>query len=114
MVFGGIFIFVVLVMLWRRCMRKQRVEDTAKFVSAKEWRKTLNDGEYYPERLYTGPGMAGRPDDLDHEGYHRDSRYSVYSHSVYSHSAYSQEMNTAWQEPGTYSIRDSLSVYERD
>ena len=101
------------------------MEETAKFVGANDakkrlrmrerWMRALNDdgyypnveyhpngeyhpdGEYHPEGLY----MAGH-NDLDR----RDSRSSVYSH--YSHSVYSQDMKMVWQEPETYSIRNSV------
>ena len=36
MVLGVTFIFAVVVVVWRRYMRKQRVEDTVKFVGEKE------------------------------------------------------------------------------
>jgi hypothetical protein len=55
MVLGGIFIIVVIVIIWRRCMRKQRAEETVKFVDEKErqlrerWRSSGLYGydEYY-------------------------------------------------------------------
>ena len=95
MVLGGIFIIVVVVVLWRRCMRNQRAEETVKFADAKERsrmrqlrdRWLRNKGEY-PEGL----SMAYR--ELDR---HRDSR-----------SVYSQDIGLPWQVPGTYSIRNSV------
>ena len=103
MVFGGIFILVVLAIIWRRCMRKQRVEETAKFVGEKEaqlrrrWMDTLNQGEFYPEGLYND--MAGGDDlPVDRASY-RNSLRSAYSHSVYS-----EDMDVAWPEHGRYSF----------
>ena len=112
-VLGGVVIIIVIFVLWRRRMRKQRVEETVKFVSTKErvhlrqirdkWLGNLKKDEFYhPE----GISMAHRDDfdlrnpvhvDLDH---HRDSR-----------SVYSQDVGMAWHG---HHDRDSRSLYSQD
>ena len=110
---------MVIFVLWRRRMRKQRVEETVRFVSTKErsrdmtrmrqmrdrWLENLREGEYYPEDL-SMPPMARR-DDFDFHGpihldHHRDSR------SVYSQDQDVGMTSLAWQGPGTVSIRNSV------
>ena len=116
MVLGGIFIIVVIGILWRRYMRKRRVEETVKFVGEKErrrmtdtrqlrdrWIDALDDGKYFPQ---VEGYMADRRDDLDS----RDS-CSVYSNSVYSES---EDMKMDWRESGTYSLDQKWRPNERD
>ena len=101
---------MVIFVLWRRRMRKQRVEETVRFVGAKEelrmrqlrdkWLSSLGkNDEYYPEGLsmaYRDDFDFRKPIHIDLDG-HRDSR-----------SVYSQDVGMAWQEPGTVSIRNSV------
>ena len=113
---------MMIFVLWRRRTKKQRVEETVRFVSTKErsrdmtrmrqmrdrWLENFREDEYHPEGL-SMPPMA-RHDDFDFRGpihldHHRDSR------SVYSQDQDVGKASLAWQGPGTVSIRNSVDEH---
>ena len=103
MVFGGVFVLILILMLWRRFARRQRAEETVMFASAKQI--DGSDGWRWRLKQFKNMLFGGKKGGYDLD----DPPMTSYGDSVTHRDSISRTLDVELRSPMTHYLDDALS-----